>query len=400
MNLLMMLQKLSGHSSDWGRTNIGEKILLNPESVARALLLNTRGVGPKLINSLIRQTLEISNLFETPDLLEKLNVEGLGTKKKRRLAEDLKQWDVDAARQKLKKLNIGVISRADDCYPEPLTRIYSPPPALFYRGNTELFSATSVAIVGTRKASSRGKHIARQLGENLASAGVCVVSGQAAGIDTAAHYGALKNSLTVAVLGTGLDRAYPAGNRDLQKKICERALVVSEYPPGSKPDARNFPRRNRIISGLSTAVVVVQAPTRSGALITADFALEQGRDVYAVPGRAREPLHSGCHLLIKQGAALVETAEDILDCLQLDGKFTPAEGKVAISGAAKQLLEELSDKPTHLDELVHKQELEIGECSRLLMELERENLALPLPGQFYQRSPDYHQLEIVEEASD
>ncbi len=366
--------------------------------MARALLVSAPGLGPRLINELARETGEVEELFDNPSLLTEIDVEGIGAKKKASLLKNLENWEVEPARQKLENLEIGVISQADDFYPEPLTRIYSSPPVLFYRGNPELFSHTAVAIVGTRKASPRGEHIAHQMGEDLAGAGVCVASGQAAGIDTAAHRGALKHDLTVAVLGTGLDKVYPHSNRALQAKISKNALVISEYPPGSEPSARNFPRRNRIISGLSQAVVIVQAPIRSGALITADFALEQGRDVYAVPGRARGELHAGCHMLIKQGAALVETAGDVLDCLQLDGKFVPADGETTISPGAGKLLEELTDKPVHLDELVEKKQLGIGECSRLLMELEQKKLILALPGQVYQRSPDYHQLEIRIEA--
>ena len=365
--------------------------------MARALLVNVPGLGPRLIDELLRQTGGAEKLFSSPSLLGEVDVEGIGSKKKSSLGKRLQSWSVNSAREKLNELKIGVVSRADSCYPQLLGRIYSPPPVLFYRGNTELFGETAVAIVGTRRASPRGEHIARQLGENLAASGICVVSGQAAGIDTAAHRGALAHNSTVAVLGTGLDRAYPPANRKLQVDISKAGLVISEYPPGSKPNARNFPRRNRIISGLSEAVIIVQAPVRSGALITADFALEQGRDVYAVPGRARGELHAGCHMLIKQGAALVENAEDVIDCLQLDGKFVPSGGKTTISREAEKLLEQLSDKPVHLDELVDKSQMEIGESLRLLMELEEKNLILSLPGQVYQLSPDYHQFEIRSE---
>ena len=210
---------------------------------------------------------------------------------------------------------LGVIGYFDPAYPEVLRQIPDPPLALWFTGAlASLTHAPAVAVVGSRRATPEGLALARRLGRGLAEAGITVVSGLARGIDAAAHRGALDAAgSTVAVLGSGADVIYPAGHRDLAGEVVGRGSLVSELPPGTPPLPRHFPLRNRIISGLSRAVVVVQASDRSGSLITARMALEQGRDVLAVPGGVAAGQHRGCHALIQDGARLVETVEDILD---------------------------------------------------------------------------------------
>ena len=209
------------------------------------------------------------------------------------------------------KKGIAVCTMADAVYPALLREIYSPPPVLFYRGSLDP-SASRLAMVGARRASPYGKHAAEEIAAGLAATGITVVSGAARGIDTASHRGALTKGRTVAVLGCGLDVVYPPENGRLLAEIAERGAVLSEYPPGTRPLAPFFPARNRIISGLSRGTIVVEAAEKSGSLITAELALSEGRDVFAVPGSVYSETSRGCHRLIQAGAKLVTGVADIL----------------------------------------------------------------------------------------
>jgi DNA processing protein len=207
-----------------------------------------------------------------------------------------------------------ILTLADADYPQSLLEIPDPPIMLYAKGRIELLARLSVAIVGSRNATIQGKTDAEQFAEVLSRAGVTVISGMACGIDTSAHQGGLRgDGSTVAVIGTGADRIYPARNRALAHRLADQGCIVSEYALGTPPVAHNFPRRNRLISGLSRGVLVIEAAAQSGSLITARVAADQGRDVFALPGSIHSPLSKGCHLLIKQGAKLVECAEDILE---------------------------------------------------------------------------------------
>ncbi|MFL9878167.1 DNA-processing protein DprA [Herbaspirillum rhizosphaerae] len=207
-----------------------------------------------------------------------------------------------------------IVTLADAGYPQALLNISDPPVLLYIKGRAELLAASSLAVVGSRNASTQGIQNSEHFSDAASRAGLTIVSGLALGIDAAAHLGGLRGrGSTVAVIGTGLDIVYPARNRTLAHRLAEEGCIVSEYPLGMPPIASNFPRRNRIISGLSRAVLVVEAAAQSGSLITARMAAEQGRDVFAIPGSIHSPLSKGCHLLIKQGAKLVESAEDILE---------------------------------------------------------------------------------------
>ncbi len=259
--------------------------------------------------------------------------------------------------------------RRDAGFPRLLAAIHDPPPALFVRGagRSELLSRAAVAVVGARACSSYGRAVARSLGRELAAAGLVVVSGMARGIDGEVHRGALEAGVTVAVLGCGIDRDYPAAHAELARRICERGLIVSEYEPGVEPAPWRFPARNRIIAGLCEATVVVEARERSGALITADFALEEGRDVLAVPGEITSALSAGTNALIRLGAVPVTGAGDILE---LFGLAPSVPQSASLGPAAQSLLERLHDGALTADELVRSSGADPAQVAAALIELE------------------------------
>ena len=262
------------------------------------------------------------------------------------------------------------LRRRDRGFPPLLGAIHDPPAALFLRGNAEVdaLSRPAVAVVGARACSAYGRSVGRALARELAGAGLVIVSGMARGIDGEAHRGALDaGGITVAVLGCGIDRDYPAAHGELARRICEHGLVVSEYEPGVEPAPWRFPARNRIIAGLCAATVVVEARERSGALITADFALEEGRDVLAVPGEITSSLSAGTNALLRLGAAPATRAEDVLELYGLD---PPARVERALGTTARVLLERLQESSLTADELVRVSEVEPGTASAALIELE------------------------------
>lgn len=270
---------------------------------------------------------------------------------------------------------------SDALFPERLRAIFDPPPALYLRGagETELLGRRSVAVVGARSCSPYGGQVARMIGRELAAVGLVVVSGLARGIDGDAHRGALESGgLTVGVLGCGIDRDYPASHAQLSRRIEEQGLVVSEYEPGIEPAPWRFPARNRIIAGLCEAVVVVEARERSGALITADFAVDEGRDVFAVPGEITSALSAGTNALLKLGAAPLTSAQDVLDALGIEQ--TRPKKPVDVSPAAAQLLELVRDTPSAADELAARGTLDAGAVSVALTELELAGLVAAADG--------------------
>ncbi|MCC6223378.1 MAG: DNA-protecting protein DprA [Thermoleophilia bacterium] len=260
-------------------------------------------------------------------------------------------------------------------YPALLARIYDPPRRLFLRGaRPELLTGPCVAVVGARSCSGYGAQVARMLGRELAAAGVVVVSGLARGIDGEAHRGALEaGGATVAVLGCGIDRDYPLAHAELARRIASRGLVVSEYPPGVEPAPWRFPARNRIVAGLSLAAVVVEARERSGALITADFALEEGREVFAVPGEITSALSAGTNALLRAGAGPLLCAGDVLAALGLEPPPQPAAP--GPSPAAAVVLALLRDAPADADALARASGLGADEVAAALVALELEGLA-------------------------
>lgn len=278
-------------------------------------------------------------------------------------------------------------------YPHALLTITDPPALLFCRGNLSLLSLPAVALIGSRAASEYGCRIARQLAAELAGQGVAVVSGAAYGIDASAHQGALQaGGPTIAVLGCGLDIAYPKTHASLLADIAATGLLVSEYPLGTQPDGFRFPARNRLISGLSAGVVVVEATEKSGSLITATLALDQGREVFAVPGRVDSPKSAGCHSLIRQGAQLARHAEDILESLgwgqampAVSGSGRRAATTTELSADEQQLWAVLDVYPQDIDTLGRRSGLSVTALHGLLLHLELRGLIRQMPGQLYER---------------
>ena len=267
--------------------------------------------------------------------------------------------------------------------PELLQQIHDPPRALFLRGDADaaILSSPAVAIVGARACSPYGSQVARMLGRELAASGLVVVSGLARGVDGEAHRGALDaGGVTVAVLGCGIDRNYPAAHAELARRICERGLVVSEYEPGIEPAPWRFPARNRIIAGLAAVTVIVEARERSGALITADFSLEGGRDVFAVPGEITSSLATGTNRLLRQGAAPLTSAEDVLELFGLAAY--QRQRAPEIGATAARVLDRLADGAASADELVRATDLEPGPLAAGLAELELAGLVAEAEGRY------------------
>ncbi len=278
-----------------------------------------------------------------------------------------------------------ILTLADSSYPQSLLEIPDPPSVLYIRGNPALLQSPGIAIVGSRNATPQGLKTAESFAQALAGRGFAIISGLALGIDAAAHRGALTTEgATIAVIGTGADRVYPARNKELALAIARHGTIVSEFPLGTPAIAANFPRRNRIISGLSRGVLVVEAAPESGSLITARLAAEQGREVFAIPGSIHSPVARGCHKLIKQGAKLVETAQDILEELGGDPEPRDVPDLVKTSGN-DDLLKALGHVPCELDELVDRTGLSADLLLGELLTLELDGLIATLPGNRYQR---------------
>jgi DNA processing protein len=278
-----------------------------------------------------------------------------------------------------------IVTLADPQYPKLLLQIPDPPPLLFVKGRPDLLDRPAIAVVGSRNATPQGIANAESFAKSLSDAGLTIISGLALGIDAAAHRGGLAGlAASIAVVGTGLDVVYPARNRPLAHALAAHGALISELPLGSPALAANFPRRNRLISGLARGCLIVEAAQRSGSLITARTANDQGREVFAVPGSIHSPLSKGCHLLIKQGAKLVECAQDVLEEL---GWPTPEHGQQRPPEPAAQhmLLEHLGFDPCDIDTLTARCGLSGGEVSALLTELELNGVVAALPGGRYQR---------------
>jgi DNA processing protein len=279
-----------------------------------------------------------------------------------------------------------VVTLADGEYPQALLQIPDPPPLLYVKGRVELLNRPAMAVVGSRNATRQGVMNAETFSRCLSDAGLCVVSGLALGIDAAAHRGGLDGAASsIAVVGTGLDIVYPARNHALAHELAERGTLISEFPLGTAAKSANFPRRNRIICGLALGCLVVEAAPRSGSLITARLAAEQGREVFAIPGSIHSPVARGCHALIKQGAKLVESAGDILDELNWHVTATPAPGTPSPGSADHPLLQWLDFDPVSIDALVARSGLTSDAVCAMLLQLELEGQIASLPGGLYQR---------------
>lgn len=280
-----------------------------------------------------------------------------------------------------------LIAWDDPAYPRPLFELPDAPPAFFFMGRRELLARPAFAIVGSRHGTPQGTANSRDFAQALGTTGLTIVSGLALGIDAAAHEGALGTpGSTLAVVGTGLDRVYPARNRDLAARIARDGGLLSEYLPGTPARKENFPRRNRLISGLARGVLVVEATLSSGSLITARLAAEQGRDVFAIPGSIHSPFSKGCHRLIRDGAKLVETAQDILDEITPVATSQPSRKATAQpgSGEATPLLQVMGYDPVTVDQLVERTGAAPESITAALVTLELAGRVAPLPGGYWQ----------------
>lgn len=295
----------------------------------------------------------------------------------------------------LEQANHHLITILDKRYPPLLKEISDAPMVLFVSGDPELIQSIQLGVVGSRNPSSGGKRIAREFSRQITQCGITVTSGMALGIDYCSHLGAMDvNNKTIAVLGNGLDIVYPARHKELAERIVEQGALISEFPIGVKPLAKNFPRRNRIISGLSAGVLVIEAAQRSGSLITAHFAMEQGREVFAIPGSIRNPLSKGCHSLIKQGAKLVENVQDIIDELgplihstiqQAELKEYRTDNTKEFDDDYKYLLNMMAYEDVSIDQLIEHTGLTADAVSSMLLILELRGVVTASPGGLYAR---------------
>ncbi|WP_244269700.1 DNA-processing protein DprA [Caldanaerovirga acetigignens] len=283
--------------------------------------------------------------------------------------------------ERIKKLGAKIITIEDEEYPRLLAEIYDPPVVLYVLGEASALNMESIAIVGTRKPTSYGQKVAEQIAGELAEFNINVVSGMARGIDSFAHKGALKaGGPTTAVLGCGIDVVYPPENHELMKKIIKYGCVITSFPANSKPLPSNFPARNRIISGMTRGTLVVEAAEKSGSLITADFALEQGRDVFAVPGSVFSPYSRGTHKLIKQGAKLVECANDILEELNFRKNDSAEIKELDLTLEESEVLEVIDYTPVNIEFIVQKTNKPPGEINAVITRLQLKNMITLLPG--------------------
>lgn len=334
-----------------------------------------KGIGPVRLQSLMGYFGNLEIAWKAP--LEVLRAAGLGQKLAERVVQVRNDLDLEQVMKRLEKCNISVLTLDDADYPERLREIDQAPPVLYVRGTIISEDSWAVAIVGTRRVTSYGRQISEELGSFLAANGVTVVSGLARGVDAIAHDSALKaGGRTIAVLGCGIDRIYPPEHNKLSERIIANGAVISDYAPGTPPDSINFPPRNRIIAGLSLATVVVEAGETSGALITAQFAVDQGREVFAVPGNILAPQSKGTNRLISQGAHPLLSGRDILDELQLRQVHSQQSVRRALPGdeIELKLLNLLTHEPLHMDELRARADMPIERVSATLVMMELKGL--------------------------
>jgi DNA processing protein len=362
--------------------------LIEDERAYWVVLSMATGIGPVRFQRLLEICGGARGAWQASD--RELAAAGL----ERRTADSLRRLRQgtrpEAVANRLAQLGIRALTLLDDEYPCNLRQVADAPPVLFVRGSLRPADGQAVALVGTRRATAYGRAVAERLAGDLASAGVTVVSGLAKGVDTSAHLATLEaGGRTLAVLGNGLDRVYPPENGALARRIADndRGALVSEFAPGVPPDAVNFPRRNRIISGLSRATVIVEAGERSGALITADFALEQGREVLAVPGSIFNLMSVGAHQLLRQGATPVTCAGDILEALGAppEASVTRAHEVPEVSPPEATLWRALAGEPRHADDLARTLGLSAGEVAATLTMLEVRGLARRVGSMLYTR---------------
>ena len=350
------------------------------------------GLGNALFKRLIARFRTARNVLEA-GMTELMGVAGMREEVARKIVHREFVADPERELRRVESCRARILRYADPEYPPLLKEISSPPMLLYAKGEGIPHSHPFVAVIGSRSPTYYGVKVAEKLGRNLAARGVGVVSGLARGIDSAAHRGCLTGgAFTIAVMGTGIDTVYPRQNQALFDQVVEHGCAVSEFPIGTPPEPRNFPIRNRIISGLARGVAVVEATMRSGSLITASMALDQGREVFAVPGSIESSRSSGAHALIKQGAKLIENADDILEEIHRmvrpssgpdeDGHGARYEG---LGEAEKRIYDLIGTYPMHIDDIVRRGGIVAGEVSGILMKLELMGMITQLPGKMFVR---------------
>jgi DNA processing protein len=334
-----------------------------------------RGIGPVRLRGLLSIFGDVRTAWEAPRA--ELEDATLDSRSLRNLLKVRRQVDLDQVLRKVEDAGAHVLTWESSNYPELLQQIPDPPPVLFVKGELTPADEWAVAIVGTRKATAYGKEVTRQVAGELARNHVTVVSGMARGIDGVAHQAALKaGGRTIAVFGCGVDRIYPPEHRSLAQKIAANGALISDYPLSTEPEGKNFPPRNRIISGLSRGVVVVEAGLRSGALITADFAADQGREVFAVPGNIFSPASKGCNRLLRDGAHVVTEARDVLETLHLDQLAEKQVARAVLPENATEatIFDQLSHEPCHVDAIARAIDLPIKDVSSTLVMMELKGM--------------------------
>ncbi|MGH7884582.1 MAG: DNA-processing protein DprA [Thermodesulfobacteriota bacterium] len=361
------------------------------ENLIYILALRTvNGIGNKLAERLLLKFDSAKDIFSLSED-ELIECEGV-TRKLASSIRSFSDWgSVEKAIKKSEKLGFKIYSLLDKNYPVNLLNLYEKPTVIYVLGDVKKEDENSVAIVGSRICSSYGKKVAQNLSRQLAERGITIISGMARGIDSISHKAAVDfGGRTIAVMGSGLDRIYPPENMRLYKLISENGAVISEFSLGTPPDAQNFPQRNRLISGLSKGVIIVQASKQSGSLITANFALEQNKEVFAVPGNIDSRLSEGTNLLIKKGAKLIENADDVIDELTLisDYKIKKKAGNVEVinnlNSEEKIVLESIGSIQLYIDEIIDKTKIEHKKLFSILLDLELKGILEQLPGKIYQ----------------
>lgn len=367
-------------------------------------LIRADGLGPTTFARLIRRFGSADKALGA-SVSELAKVNGIGFTKAERIASTRNKFDVKTELALAQKLGVWIINLEDKRYPPALKKIYDPPPVLYIKGNINREDNLAISIVGSRRCSLYGQEQSSKLAHFLSSAGFTVCSGLARGIDTAAHQGALSaNGRTIAVQGCGLAKIYPPENKKLFELIAQSGACISELPLTYEPLSENFPPRNRIIAGLSLGTIVIEAPLRSGALITARMALENNREVMAVPGKIDSPLSRGTHQLIKQGAKLIESVEDVMEALGYIGEQLQEHVSTASENAAKNIETPLFDikalklkepektifeclhkEPLHIEQIIAETELAAGSVNAALVSLRLKGLIKQLPGSLFVR---------------
>ncbi len=347
---------------------------------------NVKGIGPARVRALREHFGNLERAWHASE--RELKAAGLDRRSRASLLEARQQIDLPRLEQQVDAAGAAALTLEDPDYPALLRELPDAPPVLYVKGTLTDADRWAVAFVGTRRATVYGRDITYQLVAPLVHAGITIISGLALGIDAAAHKAALETGgRTIAVLGCGIDMVYPPEHRKLAEAITQNGALVSEFPPGTQPEGKNFPVRNRIISGLALGVTVVEAPASSGALLTADAAADQGRDVFAVPGNVTAKSSAGTNRLIQSGAKLVMSAEDILDELNL------TRDTVAVQTQMREVAPDdpqeaaiasyLGDQPLHIDDLCQRADMPITQVSSLLSLMELKGIVRRLDGMYY-----------------